>query len=564
MPLLDGRYEIHTESPSPGGGSIFRATAPSGEVVRVAWYDIRGEQESAFEGYRRLIKRLLREGQAAVLDVVSRPGAHYVVWRLPPEGAAELPGDEPLGALIREAGVDPSGARRFATADGAKLFELPFRPAGSAAPAPSPSPPPAIKQRLQRWSGRLNSVEAKTWSLSLLLLASALVAFSAAFALQSNNAVVVLPDVVGLPYASAAAALSEQGLRVRPVPVARDDVGSGAVIATVPSAGTPLRPGREVLLRVALPTGELTPRTVPRLVGLTSAEAAIAALERADLRVGSVVALHLDTPAGVVVAQSPAASEVVGERSLVHLVVSRGPQPVLTFLPELVGLSSAEALDLAALAGLSPRQVVLESVPSAAHPEGAVVAQSLAPYRDFNRDSATLRLVVARSPHLGAASGAAGGALHRSGLPALGGMSESEAREVAVGFEVRVNTVADLNLPDGVIGQSLPVGATPSDGPLFLTVNARPVRIPRPEPVVLVRPLGERELSYLWFIEPGIPEVVAVVYATTLEGERLEVATTSARGGGRVEGVWRTEYRGVVRFDLELNGTPYGTPLRTQ
>jgi hypothetical protein len=40
------------------------------------------------------------------------------------------------------------------------------------------------------------------------------------------------------------------------------------------------------------------------------------------------------------------------------------------------------------------------------------------------------------------------------------------------------------------------------------------------------------------------------------------VARTQVRGGGRVDGTWTTTYPGVVRFDLTLNGEPYGGSLR--
>ena len=565
MPLLDGRYEIHSESAGPAGSSTFLATTPSGDVVRIAWYDISGEQEAAFERYRRLIRQLMRAQQAAVVDVVSRPGAHYVVWRIPPDGAAaqhQRSLEPSLSTLIREAGFDPETARsiRIDGSSGARLFELPFTTAtdgrasvGIEAPAKTP----------RRWlPPNLDRGLLKTWGLSLLLLLSAALTFVAAWELQTNDAIVVLPDVVGLPYQSAAATLSNAGLRVRPVAIARDNATSGDVIATVPTAGTTLRPGREVLLRVAIPTGQLAPRIVPRLVGLSSVAASRATLEGSDLLLGEVITLHLDTPAGIVVAQSPAATQVVGEGSVVHLIASAGPRPILTFLPNLIGLGSAEAIELANLAGLRSDQLVIEPVPSSAAAPGIVLAQSLAPYRDFNRDGAVLRLLVAQASHGSVASGAE--ALHSAGLPALGGMSEALAREEARLFDVHVNYVADAHLPDGVIGQSLAVGAVPSDGPLFLTINARPVRVPRPEVEVVVRPLAVRELGYLWFIEPGIPAVNAVVYATTLEGERFEIARGEARGGGRVEGTWSTEYRGVVHFELELNGSPYGTRLRSQ
>jgi len=165
-----------------------------------------------------------------------------------------------------------------------------------------------------------------------------------------------------------------------------------------------------------------------------------------------------------------------------------------------------------------------------------------------------LRLVVAES--------LAPAPRPNEGLPALGGMSEAQAREVADDFDIRVQYLQHAQLPDGVIAQSLPVGAQPGDAQLVLTVNTQPLRVPRPEIRVEVRTPEPRILAYLWFIEPGILRVRAEVTATTLEGVTFSVWQGETEGGGRVAGVWETDYPGVVHFNLTLNGIAYGGSLR--
>jgi hypothetical protein len=76
-----------------------------------------------------------------------------------------------------------------------------------------------------------------------------------------------------------------------------------------------------------------------------------------------------------------------------------------------------------------------------------------------------------------------------------------------------------------------------------------------------VREPEPRALPYLWFIEPGIPQVMAGD-RDHARGRPLVVARGEVRGGGRVDGEWSTTYPGVVRFDLTLNGEPYGGSLR--
>lgn len=548
MPLLDGKYEIHGERAVGPGVTAFSATAPDGAPVRVEWFELPPEDEAAFERYRRLLKRLTREGRAAVQDVVARPGARYVAWYLPPDasGAAR---DADLESVLREAGYAVTDAEIRRVDGQARLVALPFgtpvaAPAGAAAEPGTAAAP-------RRW--RLPaSPTARRWAWSLLLAATSVALAFVGFARRANDAVIVLPDVVGTAYAEAAPRLYELGLRVSLNPVATDDHPAGSVLASDPEPGLTLRPGREVRLSVALPSGQLAPTDVPRVVGLTSAAAAIDALDRAGLRLGRLVRIHVDAPADVVLAQAPAAGNTVGRGAAVDLVVSLGPRPARTFVPDLVGLTLEDAASLAAIAGLTDAQVVVERLPSDVAAVDTVLAQSLAPYRDVVVAEAVLRLLVADGPPVA----------DPRGLPVLGGLSEAEARELAPGFAVDARYVSEIGLPDGVVAQSLPPGALPEDGTLVLTVNAQPVPVPIPRVTVTVRRPAPRSLAYLWFIEPGIPQVTAEVTATTLEGERFLVARSEVRGGGRVAGNWVTSYPGVVRFELTLNGEPYGGALR--
>ena len=548
MPLLDGKYEIHGERAIGPGVTAFNATAPDGAPVRVEWFELPVEEEAAFERYRRLLKRLTREGRAHIQDVVARPGARYVAWYLPTAGSGATR-DADLEDALREAGYDPGGGDVRRVDGQARLVALPF---GAPVPAPAATATDAAGTApARRWTPPA-SPAVRHWLWSLLLLAASVALAFVGFARRANDAVIVLPDVVGSAYAEAAPQLYELGLRVSPNPVATDDQPAGSVLASDPGPGQTLRPGREVRLSVALPTGQLAPTDVPRLVGMTSAAEAVDALERAGLRLGRLVRLHVDAPADVVLAQAPAAGHTVGRGAAVDLLVSLGPRAAKTFVPDLVGLPLEEATALAVIAGLAESQVVVERLPSDAAASGTVLAQSLAPYRDVVVAEAVLRLIVAAGPP----------AVDERGLPVLGGLSEAEARALAAGFVIETSYVSEIGLPNGVVAQSLPPGALPADGPLRLTVNAQPVAVPIPRVDVTVRRPAPRALSYLWFIEPGIPRVTAEVTATTLEGERFLVARREVRGGGRVAGSWTTNYPGVVRFELTLNGEPYGGPLR--
>ena len=82
--------------------------------------------------------------------------------------------------------------------------------------------------------------------------------------------------------------------------------------------------------------------------------------------------------------------------------------------------------------------------------------------------------------------------------------------------------------------------------------------------VATVVPPKPRSVGYRWIVEQGIPEVTAVVSATTLQGVRTVVDRRKTRGGEILEGVWITDAPGPISFTLTLNGAPYGEVLRMQ
>jgi hypothetical protein len=272
-------------------------------------------------------------------------------------------------------------------------------------------------------------------------------------------------------------------------------------------------------------------------------------LDSAALRVGSVSRIHSATPEAIVISQGAAPGATVGEASTVDLLISAGPADRLTFLPDLQGLPLEEARYLAGLAGLRDDQIQVEPVTVTGTEAGTVVLQSLLPWREFRQREAMLRLGVT-------APAAAGEAAEK--LPSLTGLTLEEAREAAAGFQIRVQEVGTLELPEGVIRQDPAAGSDARTGVLTLTVNLHPKRIPRPLPTLRVHSPQPRSLGYDWYIEPGIGSQVARVYAITLEGERDLVASYQVQGGDLVQGEWETSHPGVIYFELLLNGEPYG------
>ena len=175
----------------------------------------------------------------------------------------------------------------------------------------------------------------------------------------------IVPDVVGLSEAAAAAALADAGLTVGTVTEEHSDtVPAGSVISQQPVAGAQAACGSGVDLVVSL-----GPCVVPNVVRLTQA-VATAALANAGLTVGVVTQERSDTvPEGRVIRQDPAGGTQVACGSAVDLVISLGP----CVAPDVVGLSQAAAAAALADAGFTVGTVTEEH--SDTVPEGSVVSQ---------------------------------------------------------------------------------------------------------------------------------------------------------------------------------------------
>lgn len=548
MPLLDGKYEIISERLLGAEQTLFEATAPDGAAVRIVWYELTPDQEARFEHYRRTLKRLKRSARAAVYDVVSRPGAHYVAWRPPLEARPATPDGE-LESLLVSAGFRPENADIRRDQRRPVVYGLAFDgtalpaeiTAASAKPA-RPTPVPTLEP--PAWL--------VTVLVTVLLAGTSIALLRGGMAVRSNDQLVVVPALTGTEINEAARRLHGLGLIVDAAPLASDRA-AGTVLKSEPEAGSQLRPGRPVRLSYALPPGSVTPTEVPRIVARRYPEEAEQSLADTGLALGKIARIPAEQAQGLVISQSPVAGTVVGEGTEIDLLVSAGPSELMTFVPDLTGMPVEEARYLARLAGLRPERIIEETVPAGRGTVGTVVAQSLRPNQPVAREDAVLRLIVARAERvLGAVT---------EGLPSFVGLMPDEATGLAGDLVLDIEEISDRALPEGVVDQ-IPSAATSGAEQVTLVVNVHPVPVPRPDVSARVREPEPRDLRYRWFIEPGIPEQVARVYATTLEGEQILLRVVNVRGGDAVTGSWRTRYPGPVRFGLTLNDEPYGGEQR--
>ena len=578
MSLLDGTYEVLRELERDGERTVMDATGPTGNPVRIVWFDLAPDREAAFEAYRRTLKRLQRSGLTTMHEVTSRPGAHYAVWEPIPDDASATR-DRAVDRVLDELGLE-RGAVDVRRIDGeARIVDVAFgdgqsfaiagpgaeTPAGADAAAAGASPgtsgaePP---HGPMAWLTRVGDafLRAPAWPVALILLGAAtLIAFGAVDRYLEDR-IVAVPDVVGVPVTKAIDELRalELGVRATSRPAA---ASPGTVLSIEPGPGTSIRPRRTVDLEYAAPAEAVAAVDVPdvrREADLASAEAA---LLEAGLQLGTLERVAAPDALGAILAQRPGPDAEVQTGTAVDLLVSLGPRGARTFVPDLIGLRLEDARVLARIAGLpSERVAVAGPAPRAEEappPDDAsiVVAQSPQAFVPFALEGAVLRLIVepADAP------------LESAAVPSVVGLDVASARALLapLGRPFEVTEISTRDLPDGVVDQDPPPGPRPNGAdPVRLTVNTRPVDVPTPDVTVRVREPSLRLVPWRFAIEPGIGAVTATVRAFTIEGEDTLVAREDTRGGQTISGAWLTTYPGVVIFRLLLNGEPYGEPLR--
>lgn len=196
-----------------------------------------------------------------------------------------------------------------------------------------------------------------------------------------------VPDVGGLPYATAAQRLEQAGFAVIQGEARfHATAPEGTVLAQRPPAGARAAVGSRVTLDVS--RGQMRAQ-VPELIGLPRHLAELA-VTNAGLRVSDVRTEEHEAPRGEVIAVDPPEGDVVPTSRGVRLVVSAGPAEVT--MPDVVGQPYPQArvlLDQLGLRMRAPRRdsttymtenIVLSQSPGAGEPvrRGALVSLVIA------------------------------------------------------------------------------------------------------------------------------------------------------------------------------------------
>ena len=246
---------------------------------------------------------------------------------------------------------------------------------------------------------------------------------------------VSVPDLAGLPSQDAFVTLQELDLKVKELREAHEEIQTGFVIRTEPSADTELEPGSFVTVVVS--TG---PETfgIPNLIG-ENRDVAITRIESQGFVIGKIEYVFTeDTDENIVIAQTPSGGTTAPPETAVDLVVSSGPSSIQ--VPSVSGKTADTAVLELTRAGFTNIETQEEF--SLDVLTGFVIETNPASGQTVPRD-ATIFVLVSKGPE-------------PVDVPDLGGMSVEQARralgDLGLLIVVSPDTV-EVPISSGLIGK---------------------------------------------------------------------------------------------------------------
>jgi len=212
----------------------------------------------------------------------------------------------------------------------------------------------------------------RTFRAALLLVLLCIIGSAAfiSYKVFFSNPARSIPLLKGSSVIEAVQTLERMGIKAR---IEEEDsaLPRGTVIGQWPETGVKLRADKAAILKVSRGSEKLP---LPDLRGLTEKQAA-ARLEEAGFVLGEVQKIHHERPAGVVIAQNPAAPVSISQSREVGLLVSLGPASAsgVVIVPDLVQRDEKTAAALARESSLRPR---MEYVYDSSSPKGMVVSMN--------------------------------------------------------------------------------------------------------------------------------------------------------------------------------------------
>jgi beta-lactam-binding protein with PASTA domain len=158
---------------------------------------------------------------------------------------------------------------------------------------------------------------------------------------SGGQALIAVPNVVGMTQAAAETALTQAGLTAAAQSGNSATVAKGEVISQSPPAAQRVPAGTSIGITVSQGPANAA---VPNVVGQTQSDAT-ASLKSAGLGTKVVTNYNVDTPKGEVYSQSPVEGTLVAPGTTVQIVVSNGPPPApaTVDVPNVIGKTQSDA-----------------------------------------------------------------------------------------------------------------------------------------------------------------------------------------------------------------------------
>ncbi len=265
---------------------------------------------------------------------------------------------------------------------------------------------------------------------------------------------VSVPDVTGMTYSEAKAALSDKGLSIHASYEASDTVDEDKIISQDPKKGDKV--ADNTTINVVISTGKAS-SNVPDVVGQTE-EDAIAKLDAAGIGYTIQNEYSDEYDAGVVISQTPTGGSSISKNKKVTLTVSRGQET--TKVPTLTGLSQADAIAALSSAGLNAGTI--NSDYSSTVEEGCVISQGTSAGRTVEMGS-TVDLVISLGEKIDYIT-----------VPNVVGKSYSEAASTLSNYGLYIlegSTDPSDSYAAGVISSQYPSSGSSVEAGSSVTVN---------------------------------------------------------------------------------------------
>ncbi len=376
MPERLGPYEVLHQERSEAFLSAWRARDETGGEGTLYWFEVREpEARAAFFRFRKAIRALASLGALPDgVEISAKPGRYYVFWP-----AVEAP--SALPAKGRKVVVEVGRLLAALAPLGYALPDLDLR-LGEEGIVVARLDPLAEHDETEamRLGGRFmkglpgsrmrtrSARQLRSWLPGTLLALLGVLLLIAGANRYLNPPEFVLPDLRGLSAREALERVNPMGLKVVFNEASDPEKPRDLIIEQNPEPGARVKP----LHRLELLVNRPKEGAVPDLSGLPLDEAQ-QRLAADGFQPAEIESTHSSRPAGTVLATTPPATAPLPQGAQIRLLVSEGPNPQTTILPDLTSLSLDDAEYLISVAELRVGDV--QKIPSP-EPAGTVLSQS--------------------------------------------------------------------------------------------------------------------------------------------------------------------------------------------